>query len=115
MDPRDETLLRVGVAAALADGTCDARERPHLDDLARAAGVESGTALSQDVTLPFDLAARLGTPEASQAAYDLAVAVGDETRTAGALAGAAIAGHHGGHPGAAAPGLSHRTAPRAAA
>jgi uncharacterized protein (DUF697 family)/tellurite resistance protein len=75
MDTRDEALLQVGIAAALADGVCDERERSHLDALARAAGAESSAALAQDAALRPDLADRLGTPEARQAAYDLAVAV----------------------------------------
>jgi uncharacterized protein (DUF697 family)/tellurite resistance protein len=75
MDARDETLLRIGIAAALADGVCDERERRHLDELARAAGVASSAALGTSQTLPADLATRLGTPEARRAAYDLALAV----------------------------------------
>jgi uncharacterized protein (DUF697 family) len=75
MEMRDETLLQVGIAAALADGTCDERERGHLDELARAAGASSSAALAQRAELPGDLAARLGTPDARRAAYDLAVAV----------------------------------------
>jgi uncharacterized protein (DUF697 family)/tellurite resistance protein len=75
MDTRDEALLQVGIAAALADGVCDERERGHLDALARAAGAESNAALAQTAALRPDLADRLGTPEARQAAYDLAVAV----------------------------------------
>lgn len=75
MDKRDEALLQVGIAAALADGVCDERERGHLDALARAVGAESSTALARGGSLNADLADRLGTPEARQAAYDLAVAV----------------------------------------
>jgi uncharacterized protein (DUF697 family)/tellurite resistance protein len=75
MDTRDGALLEVGIAAALADGVCDERERSHLDALARAAGAESSAALAQHAALRPDLADRLGTPEARQAAYDLAVAV----------------------------------------
>ncbi len=75
METRDESLLRVGVAAALADGTCDERERRHLDELARAAGAPDSAALAQRAALPADLAARLGGPDACRAAYDLAVAV----------------------------------------
>jgi uncharacterized protein (DUF697 family) len=121
METRDETLLRVGIAAALADGTCDERERQHLDELARAAGVSTSTALAQHAELPADLPARLGAPDAKRAAYDLAVAVchadgaandaelhflaglrttlgiddaqaADATQTAGALAGSPVAG-----------------------
>jgi uncharacterized protein (DUF697 family) len=73
METHDELLLRVGMAAALADGACDPRERAHLDELARAAGTASSAPLAVD--LPGDLAARLGGGEARQAAYDLAVAV----------------------------------------
>ena len=75
MDARDRALLQVGIAAALADGMCDERERSHLDAMARAAGAESSAALGAGRTLPADIATRLGTPEAKQAAYDLAVAV----------------------------------------
>ncbi len=75
MEARDEALLQIGIAAALADGMCDERERSHLDAMARAAGAESSAALGAGRTLPADIAARLGTPEAKQAAYDLAVAV----------------------------------------
>jgi len=75
MDTRDQALLQVGIAAALADGVCDERERAHLDALARAAGGESSAALAQRASLGPDLAERLGSPEARQAAYDLAVAV----------------------------------------
>ncbi len=75
MDARDEALLRIGIAAALADGVCDERERSHLDALARAAGAESSAELGRDPSLPPDLATRLDTPEARQSAYDLAVAV----------------------------------------
>jgi uncharacterized protein (DUF697 family)/tellurite resistance protein len=121
MEKRDETLLQVGIAAALADGTCDARERTHLDELARAAGASTGAALAPSAALPSDLAARLGSPEARRAAYDLAVAVcnadgtaneaeagflrglratlgldeatlANDAQTAGALAGAPVAG-----------------------
>ncbi len=121
MEKQDETLLQVGIAAALADGTCDERERGHLDELARAAGAPSSAALAQSATLPGDLVTRLGSPEARRAAYDLAVAVcnadgaaneaetrflaglratlgldaakvADDTQTAGALAGAPVAG-----------------------
>lgn len=121
METRDEAMLRIGVAAALADGACDERERPHLDELARAAGLESGVAIGEGATLPVDLASRLGDEEARRAAYDLAVAVcnadgaanaaetrflaslrtalglseaavAEETRGAGALAGAPVAG-----------------------
>src|SRR5262245_43244893 len=119
MEKRDEALLHVGIAAALADGQCDARERGHLDALARAAGVPNA-ALDQHAALPADLAARLGSPDAARAAYDLAVAVcnadgvlndaevrflgtlrtalglaegavADDARTAGALASAPVA------------------------
>jgi uncharacterized protein (DUF697 family) len=75
METRDETLLRIGIAAALADGSCDERERAHLDELARAAGVSTSAALAQRAELPADLPTRLGTPDARRAAYDLAVAV----------------------------------------
>jgi uncharacterized protein (DUF697 family)/tellurite resistance protein len=75
MDARDRALLQVGIAAALADGMCDERECSHLDAMARAAGAESSAALGMGRTLPADIATRLGTPEAKQAAYDLAVAV----------------------------------------
>src|SRR4029077_9188643 len=75
MDARDEALLQVGIAAALADGVCDERERGHLDALARAAGADSSASLAQSASLRPDLAERLGTPEARQAAYDLALAV----------------------------------------
>jgi uncharacterized protein (DUF697 family) len=75
MDARDQALLRIGIAAALADGQCDERERSHLDALARAAGAESSAELGRDPSLPPDLATRLDTPAARQAAYDLAVAV----------------------------------------
>ena len=75
MDARDRALLEIGIAAALADGMCDERERSHLDAMARAAGAESSAALGTGSTLPADIATRLGTPEAKQAAYDLAVAV----------------------------------------
>ena len=75
MDARDETLLRIGIAAALADGVCDQRERHHLDELARAAGAESSAAFGMSETLPADLTTRLDTPEARRAAYDLALAV----------------------------------------
>jgi len=121
MKTRDETLLRVGIAAALADGSCDERERQHLDELARAAGVSTSAALAQRAELPADLPARLGTPDARRAAYDLAVAVchadgaandaelrflaglrsslgidesqaSDATKAAGALAGAPVEG-----------------------
>ena len=121
MDKRDETLLKVGIAAALADGTCDERERGHLDELARAAGAPNSEALAQRAALPSDLAARLGSPQARRAAYDLAVAVcnadgaaneaetrflaglrdalgldaagvAGDTKTAGSLAGAPVAG-----------------------
>ena len=70
MDTRDEALLQVGIAAALADGVCDERERGHLDALARAAGAESSAALAQTAALRPDLADRLGTPEARQATID---------------------------------------------
>src|SRR5262245_12666816 len=119
MEKRDEALLHVGIAAALADGQCDERERGHLDALAGAAGVPKA-ALDQHAALPADLAARLGSPEAARAAYDLAVAVcnadgalndaevrflatlrtalgvpeaavADDARTAGALAAAPVA------------------------
>jgi uncharacterized protein (DUF697 family)/tellurite resistance protein len=121
MEKRDETLLQVGIAAALADGQCDERERGHLDALARAAGAPDSAALGQSAALPADLAARLGGPDAARAAYDLAVAVcnadgsvndaerrflaglrtalglaeaavADDARTAGALAAAPVAG-----------------------
>src|SRR4029453_18906198 len=75
METRDETLLRIGIAAALAGGSCDERERRHLDELARAAGVSTSVALVQRAELPTDLRTRLGTPEGRRAAYDLAVAV----------------------------------------
>jgi len=75
MDARDEALLQIGIAAALADGVCDERERSHLDALARAAGAESSAALGNDASLPADLGTRLDTPEVRLAAYDLAVAV----------------------------------------
>src|SRR4029077_17491064 len=87
MDARDEALLQVGIAAALADGGCDERERGHLDALAPApgadrrrarggpAGGDSSASLGQSASLRPDLAERLGTPEARQAAYDLALAV----------------------------------------
>ena len=75
MDARDGALLQIGIAAALADGVCDERERSHLDALARAAGAENSAALGMGESLPPDLATRLDTPEARQAAYDLAVAV----------------------------------------
>src|SRR6516165_10162405 len=75
MDARDQALLEIGIAAALADGMCDERERSHLDAMARAAGAESSAALGAGRTLPADIATRLGTPEAKQAGYDLAVAV----------------------------------------
>lgn len=75
MEKRDETLLQVGIAAALADGRSDERERGHLDELARAAGAPDSRALAQGAALPADLAARLGSADACQAAYDLAVAV----------------------------------------
>jgi uncharacterized protein (DUF697 family) len=119
MEKRDEMLLQVGIAAALADGACDQRERAHLDELARAAGTASTTPLVAH--LPGDLATRLGSAEARRAAYDLAVAVchadgvandaetrflaslretlgldaasvADQTAIAGALAGAPVAG-----------------------
>jgi uncharacterized protein (DUF697 family)/tellurite resistance protein len=129
MDTRDEALLQVGIAAALADGVCDERERGHLDSLARAAGADSSAALAQRASLRPDLAARLGTPEARQAAYDLAVAVchadgvtndaeaqflttlravlrlsdasvAQDARTAGELASVPVAGASLGSPGA---------------
>jgi len=131
MDARDEALLQVGIAAALADGVCDERERGHLDALARAAGADSSASLAQSASLRPDLAERLGTPEARQAAYDLALAVchadgvtneaettflttlrsvlrlsdtsvAQDARTAGALASAPVAGASVGGPGASA-------------
>src|SRR5262249_46486818 len=75
METRDETLLRAGIAAALAAGSCDERERQPLDELARAAGVSTSAALARRAELPVDLPTRLGTPDARRAAYDLAVAV----------------------------------------
>src|SRR5262249_5731079 len=75
MDARDEALLQIGIAAALADGVCDERERSHLDALARAAGVQSNAAFGNNASLPTDPGTRLDTPEVRLAAYDLAVAV----------------------------------------
>ena len=59
MDARDRALLQIGIAAALADGMCDERERSHLDAMARAAGAESSAALGAGRTLPADIATRL--------------------------------------------------------
>lgn len=75
MDQRDQTLLQVGIAAALADGSADERERAHLSELARAAGATGGTPFESGAALPADLASRLGGPEGCRSAYDLAVAV----------------------------------------
>lgn len=72
MADHDHALLSVGIAAALADGTCDPAERAQLELLAGqlAAGFDPTAAM-----LPTDLADRLGTPAAREAAFELAVSV----------------------------------------
>lgn len=75
MNPREDALLRVGIAAALADGTCDANERRHLERLAEAAGMDAGAVLGEGATVPADLGVRLHDAEGRRSAYDFAVAV----------------------------------------
>ena len=72
MSQTQEALIAVGVAAALADGSCDPQERTHLGSLAGALDAGFDATAAQ---LPADLAARLGSPVARQQAYELAVAV----------------------------------------
>ena len=75
MTPREDALLRVGIAAALADGTCNPDERRHIERLATAAGLDAATTLAQGATDTPDLAIRLHDAVGRKAAYDFAVAV----------------------------------------
>ncbi len=75
MTPREDALLRVGIAASLADGTCEPSERGYLERLADAAGLDAGAVLAEGATVPADLAVRLHDAEGRRAAYDFAVAV----------------------------------------
>lgn len=70
-----ETVLEVGIAAALADGHRDERELDRLREVAKATGVESSALGEATAALHADLAARLPSDEARRAAYELAVAV----------------------------------------
>ena len=75
MTPREDALLRTGIAAALADGTCHPDERRQLERLAKAAGLESTNVATDDISEPADLAIRLHDDEGRRAAFDFAVAV----------------------------------------
>jgi tellurite resistance protein/uncharacterized protein (DUF697 family) len=70
-----ETVLEVGIAAALADGRRDERELARLREVARATGVDPSSVDAATAALHADLAARLPSEEARRAAYELAVAV----------------------------------------
>lgn len=74
MTKQAETVLQVGLAAAVADGHPDERELGKLRELARFTGVDARI-LEGEMGLPPDLASRLPTEEARRAAYELAVAV----------------------------------------
>jgi len=70
-----ETVLQVGLAAAVADGQRNEPELARLSELARSMGLDA-TALGRlSAQLPVDLAARLSSDQAKRAAYELAVAV----------------------------------------
>jgi uncharacterized protein (DUF697 family)/tellurite resistance protein len=69
-----ETVLQIGLAAAMADGQRDERELGQLSALARSVGLDP-TTLVAAAQLPADLATRLSSDEARRSAYELAVAV----------------------------------------
>jgi uncharacterized protein (DUF697 family)/tellurite resistance protein len=70
-----ETILQVGLAAAMADGQRNDRELAQLSALARGMGIDSMTRTATSAQLPADLATRLSSDEARRTAYELAVAV----------------------------------------
>jgi uncharacterized protein (DUF697 family) len=70
-----ETVLQVGLAAAVADGQRTEPELARLSDLARSMGLDATTLGQSPAQPPVDLAARLSSDEAKRAAYELAVAV----------------------------------------
>ena len=72
-----EAMLKVGLAAALADGTCSEQERAQLASIARSHGVDPASVVpgASGAAVPSDLETSLPTPEARRAAYELAVAV----------------------------------------
>jgi uncharacterized protein (DUF697 family)/tellurite resistance protein len=70
-----ETVLQVGLAAAVADGQRSEPELARLSELARSMGLDVATAGQSSAQQPVDLAARLSSDEAKRAAYELAVAV----------------------------------------
>jgi uncharacterized protein (DUF697 family) len=74
MTKEAETILELGLAAAVADGHRDERELARLRDLARSVGIE-GNALAEVKGLPPDLGSRLASDDARRAAYELALAV----------------------------------------
>ena len=78
-----ETMLQVGLAAAVADGQCDERELTHLRQLARSLGVDDAVLEPTTVGLPPDLAARLSSPEACEAAYAPVKALREQLAQAG--------------------------------
>jgi uncharacterized protein (DUF697 family) len=73
--PTEDAILRIAVAAALADGTCGEGERARFEGIARALGVEGVTAAPGAGALPADLRDLFPTPGARREAYELAVSV----------------------------------------
>jgi uncharacterized protein (DUF697 family) len=70
-----ETILQVGLAAAMADGQRDEREVSQLRALARGIGLDPTSAATTSAELPSDIATRLSSDDGRRAAYELAVAV----------------------------------------
>jgi len=75
MTKEAETLVQIGLAAAVADGQATEQEKARLREIARSRGVDASVLDATSVGLPADLAARLPSDEACEAAYELAVAV----------------------------------------
>ena len=70
-----ETMLEVGLAAAVADGRSDERELARLREVARSTGVGESALAGSTASLPADLGSRLSSDGARRAAYELALAV----------------------------------------
>jgi uncharacterized protein (DUF697 family) len=75
MSSDTDTILQVGLAAAMADGRRDDRELAQLSGLARGMGLDPASLAATSAQLPADLSTRLSSDEARRATYELAVAV----------------------------------------
>jgi uncharacterized protein (DUF697 family)/tellurite resistance protein len=87
-----EMVLRIGLAAAVADGRTDERELAQLRSVAERYGVDPLALATTGPALPADIATRLATGEGRQAAYELAVAVCNADGAANEAEGRFLAG-----------------------